>query len=101
MKLLQNHVVPNIKKGEGKWVAIDVEKLSALLQTECAVSEKLAIECIKAIMKTEELIVENGVLTIPKEKETEWLTKLREEEKQEDKFQREAEEILNSDNKWA
>ena len=100
MKFLSEHIVPNIKKGQGKWVAIDVEKLCAILQTECGVSEKLAIESIKAIMKTEELIVEKGVLTIPREKEIEWLTNLREEERESEKLEKEAAEILKADSKW-
>jgi len=82
MNFLVNQIVPNIKRGKDpKWLNIDIEKLCSLIQVECGVSEKMAIECLKAIMKMEELIVIKGILTIPEEKEVEWIKKLREEEK--------------------
>jgi len=100
---LLNYIVPNIKKGENiKWLNVDVEKLSSIIQVECGVAAKLAEECIKAVMKTEDLIVKNGILTIPEEKEIEWLKSLREEKAAREKIEQETEEVLKGkgDKKW-
>jgi hypothetical protein len=98
MNYLLNRIVPNIKEGKDlRWLNVDVEKLCAVIQVDCGVSEEMAISCIKAIIKTGDLIVKDKILTIPSEKEIEWLVNLRKEEKE---AEAEATKILSSDSKW-
>lgn len=98
MNFLLNRIVPNIKEGKDlKWLNVDVEKLCAVIQVDCGVSEEMATNCIKAIIKTGDLIVKDRILTIPTEKEIEWLKNLRAEEKA---IEEEATKILSQDSKW-